>query len=63
MLILRVRYVCSICGHVYDPEKGESSWKFPGNRFFRNFPVTSRAVYVLHQKINSAGMADGNGIT
>lgn len=35
-----VKYVCSICGYVYDPEKGEpESGTVPGTKF-ENLPDT-----------------------
>jgi hypothetical protein len=37
-------------------------YRFPRELNFRNFLVTSNAVYVMHQRMNSARMADGNGI-
>ncbi|MGA2917348.1 rubredoxin [Methanoregula sp.] len=34
-----VRYVCSICGHVYNPEKGEPRQDIPLGIDFQELPV------------------------
>lgn len=32
------RYVCSICGHVYDPEKGEPKLDLAPGKAFEDLP-------------------------
>lgn len=33
------KYVCSVCGYVYDPEKGEPERGFPGGTAFEDLPA------------------------
>jgi len=33
------RFVCSICGHVYDPEKGEPRLDLPPGKDFADLPA------------------------
>lgn len=32
------RFVCTVCGHVYDPEKGEPRQNIPPNTAFSDVP-------------------------
>lgn len=32
------RFICTICGHVYDPEKGEPRQNIPPGTAFSNLP-------------------------
>lgn len=34
------RYVCSICGYVYDPEKGDPDNGIPAGTAFENLPAS-----------------------
>ncbi|MDD4137263.1 MAG: rubredoxin [Methanoregula sp.] len=34
------RYVCTVCGHVYDPEKGEPKLDLPPGTAFPDLPDT-----------------------
>jgi rubredoxin len=33
------KYICSICGHIYDPEKGEPIQDIPSGIAFSDLPV------------------------
>ena len=32
------KYVCSVCGYVYDPDKGDAKGKIPAGTAFKDIP-------------------------
>lgn len=34
------KYVCTVCGYIYDPEKGDSIGGYPGGTAFETLPDT-----------------------
>ncbi|RXE55364.1 hypothetical protein ABH15_11465 [Methanoculleus taiwanensis] len=43
-------YQCSICGHIYDPKKGEPSETIPAGTAFEDLPNTWRCPVCLAEK-------------